>query len=896
MNSAEIRRRWLTFFESDNRVGLPHTVVPSASLIADDPNLLLVNAGMVPFKPFFLGELAPPYQRATSVQKCVRTLDIDEVGKTTRHASFFQMCGNFSFGDYFKEGAIALAWELLTKPIADGGYGFPESKLWVTVYHDDDEAATIWEKKIGVSPERIQRRGMADNFWSMGVPGPCGPCSEIYFDRGAQYGREGGPVADEDRYLEIWNLVFMQFERGSGSGKDDFPILGDLPKKSIDTGLGLERTAALLQGVDNIYEIDTTKKILDVASALTAKRYGAASSNPKIDVSLRVIADHARTAAMLICDGVTPGNEGRGYVLRRMMRRTIRNMRILGAQDPTIVEIMDSAIGAMGEQYPELIADRNRITQVAANEEESFLQTLRAGTTLFESAASQLQKQKRSTISGDDAFKLHDTYGFPIDLTLEMAEEIGLKVDQEAFKNLMSEQKTRAKADAKAKKTGHTDLTVYRSAIDVAGPTKFLGYEFFNAEAKLAFLLSKGVPVQSARMGDEVEVILDRTPFYAEGGGQVADWGTLVSGNGAQVEIDDVQAPLPGLFVHRGKVLSGEISVGEQLFAEIDNDRRHALSRSHTATHMVHKSFREALGETATQAGTENQPGRFRFDFAAVGAVSETTMSEVEDRVNTQLIKDLPVSAEVMSQAQAKESGAIALFGEKYGDEVRVISVGDWAKELCGGTHVSRSSQLGVIKLLGESSIGSGVRRVEALVGVDAYRFFAREHLILNSVNEALKVTKVDELPERIDNILEKLKGAEREIAQFRSKEALAQVDQLLATTVSIGKVKAVVATVIGDLGNEELRALAGAMAERLRGETAAIALFSAGKKPIVVAQTTESARALGVKAGEMVKRASKALGGGGGGKDDFAQGGGADSAAIPVAVKELEAYLATIG
>lgn len=896
MNSAEIRRRWLSFFESENRVGLPHTVVPSASLIADDPNLLLVNAGMVPFKPFFLGEVAPPYSRATSVQKCVRTLDIDEVGKTTRHASFFQMCGNFSFGDYFKEGAIALAWELLTKPVAEGGYGFPESKLWVTVYHDDDEAAQIWEKNIGVSPERIQRRGMADNFWSMGVPGPCGPCSEIYYDRGAAYGREGGPVADEDRYLEIWNLVFMQFERGAGSGKDDFPILGDLPKKSIDTGLGLERTAALLQGVDNIYEIDTTRKILDVASELSGKRYGSSSGDPKVDISLRVIADHARTAAMLICDGVTPGNEGRGYVLRRMMRRTIRNMRILGAQEPTIVQLMDSAIAAMGEQYPELITDRNRITQVAASEEDSFLQTLRAGTTLFESAATNLKKIKSNTISGDDAFKLHDTYGFPIDLTLEMAEEIGLKVDQEAFKGLMNEQKTRAKADAKAKKTGHTDLSIYRSAIDVAGVTEFLGYEFFNAEAKLAFLLSKGAPVSSARMGEEVEVVLDRTPFYAEGGGQVADWGKLVSGSGAQVEIEDVQTPLPGLFVHRGKVLSGEIAVGEQVFAEIDNDRRHALSRSHTATHMVHKSFREALGETATQAGTENQPGRFRFDFAAVGAVSESTMSEVEDRVNTQLVRDLPVSAEVMSQAEAKKSGAIALFGEKYGDKVRVISVGDWAKELCGGTHVTRSSQLGVVKLLGESSIGSGVRRVEALVGVDAYRFFAREHLILNSVNETLKVTKPEELPERIESILEKLKGAEREIAQFRSKEALVQIDPLITKIITIGKIKAIVATVTGDLGNEELRVLTGAIAERLRGESLVITLFSASKKPIVVAQTTEGARNLGVKAGELVKRASKTLGGGGGGKDDFAQGGGADSSAIPAAIKELEAYLATIG
>ena len=893
MDSAEIRRRWLSFFENENRVGLKHTVVPSASLIADDPNLLLVNAGMVPFKPYFLGELAPAYSRATSVQKCVRTLDIDEVGKTTRHASFFQMCGNFSFGDYFKEGAIALAWELLTKPVADGGYGFPESKLWVTVYHDDDEAANIWEKQIGIPAERIQRRGMADNFWSMGVPGPCGPCSEIYFDRGPEHGREGGPVADETRYLEIWNLVFMQFERGAGSGKDDFPILGDLPKKSIDTGLGLERTAALLQGVENIYEIDTTKKILDTASALTGKKYG---SNEKTDISLRVIADHARTAAMLICDGVIPGNEGRGYVLRRMMRRTIRNMRILGAADPTIVELVDSAIGAMGAQYPELHTDRNRITQVAANEEDSFLQTLRAGTSLFENAASELRARKAKTISGDDAFKLHDTYGFPIDLTLEMAEEIGLEVDQEAFKTLMSEQKSRAKADAKAKKTGHTDLTVYRSAIDSAGVTKFLGYENFNAEAKLAFLVRNGAPVTSATQGQEIEVILDRTPFYAEGGGQLADWGRIANSSGATIEISDVQAPLPGLFVHRGKVSNGEFAVGEIVFAEIDNDRRNALSRSHTATHMVHKSFREALGETATQAGTENQPGRFRFDFAAVGAVSQATMSDVEDRVNSQLIRDLPVSAEVMSQSEAKASGAIALFGEKYGDEVRVVSVGDWARELCGGTHVSRSSQLGIVKLLGESSIGSGVRRVEALVGVDAYRFFAREHLILNSVNEALKVTKVEELPERIDSILERVKGVEREIAQYRSKEALAQVGDLLKVKRESGKFISVITSVKGELGNEELRHIAGELINQMSSVPAVVSLFSAAGKPIVVAQTNKQARDLGAHAGEMVKRASKVLGGGGGGKDEFAQGGGTNSQAIPAAITEIETYLLTIG
>ena len=690
MESAEIRSRWLRFFESDNREGLKHTVVPSASLIADDPNLLLVNAGMVPFKPYFLGEITPPFKRATSVQKCVRTLDIDEVGKTTRHASFFQMCGNFSFGDYFKEGAIALAWDLLTRPISDGGYGFPEDKLWVTVYLTDDEAADIWHKKIGIPKERIQRRDMADNFWSMGVPGPCGPCSEIYFDRGPAYGIDGGPIADENRYLEIWNLVFMQNERGAGGGKDGYPILGELPAKSIDTGLGLERTAALLQGVENIYEIDTTMQILNRAMDLTGVKYGA---NEKSDIALRVIADHARTSVMLIGDGVTPGNEGRGYVLRRMMRRTIRNMRLLGTNDPIMSELTVAAIGAMGPQYPELISDQNRILSVSVSEEESFLQTLKSGTQIFDVASTQLKKEKKKVLPGEEVFKLHDTYGFPFDLTLEMAREEGLEVDEAGFTRLMKEQRDRAKADAKAKKSGHTDLSEYKKIADSKGAGEFIGYTQVRSESKINGILVNGMSVTNASAGDDVEIVLDRTPFYAEGGGQLADGGRITLSNGAIVEIDDVQMPVKGLSVHRGRVLSGAIAVGEGSLAEIDGERRNAISRAHTATHMVHKAFRELLGETATQAGSENSPGRFRFDFPATGAVPESVLSDVEARVNTLLLDDLEVSAEVMTQDAAKKIGAMALFGEKYGDQVRVVSVGDWARELCGGTHVSRSGQ-----------------------------------------------------------------------------------------------------------------------------------------------------------------------------------------------------------
>ena len=888
MDSADIRARWLKFFEANNSLNLSHTVVPSASLIADDPNLLLVNAGMVPFKPYFLGEAKPPYKRATSVQKCVRTLDIDEVGKTTRHASFFQMCGNFSFGDYFKEGAIALAWELLTKSVSSGGYGFSEDKLWVTVYQDDDEAANIWEKQIGVPKNRIQRRGMADNFWSMGVPGPCGPCSEIYFDRGGDYGKEGGPIADEDRYLEIWNLVFMQNIRGEGGDKNSFPIIGELPAKNIDTGLGLERTAALLQGVENIYEIDTTKIILDKASDLTKTRYG---KEEKTDISLRVIADHTRTAMMLIGDGVTPGNEGRGYVLRRMMRRTIRNMRLLGSQDLVISELIKSSIKAMGPQYPELIKDSKRILSVAESEEDTFIQTLKSGTSIFDIAAEQSKGAKSKSLSADTAFKLHDTYGFPFDLTLEMAREQGLGVDEVGFKKLMNEQRDRAKADAKAKKSGHTDLTEYRAIVDKFGTTKFLGYENITTEAKLTGVLVNGKITSEVNAGSELEIMLDRTPFYAEGGGQLADSGVIKLANGAIVKIDDVQTPVPGLFVHRGTVVSGVVKSGESVVAEIDLQRRLAISRAHTATHMVHKAFREALGETATQAGSENAPGRFRFDFPSTSAVPTSVLNDVESRVNELLIADLQVSAEVMSQDAARAIGATALFGEKYGDQVRVVSVGDWAKELCGGTHVSRSGQLGLVKLLSESSIGAGVRRVEALVGHDAYKFLAREHVLLNSLTEIIKGVRAEELPQRISELVEKMKSMEKEMSAVNSAKAMAAASELVKRNKSIGTANLIIEQLGNQISGEDMRAIALDLKGKLK--TAIVVLATVNDaKPLLVAAVSAEAIKLGVKAGELIKVGSTILGGGGGGKDDFAQGGGLDAGAITKAFTEITKFI----
>jgi alanyl-tRNA synthetase len=884
MESAEIRRRWLEFFEARD-----HTVVPSASLIADDPTLLLVNAGMVPFKPYFLGEVGAPYPRATSVQKCVRTLDIDEVGKTTRHASFFQMCGNFSFGDYFKEGAIPLAWELLTRPVADGGYGMPEDRLWVTVYDDDDEAADIWHRRVGLPQARIQRRGLKDNYWHMGVPGPGGPCSEIYYDRGPEHGAEGGPVVDEERYLEVWNLVFMQYALSAVRAKEDFDIQGELPAKNIDTGLGLERLATILQGVENLYEIDTTRIILDRASALTGKRYGADHGE---DVRLRVVADHARTAVMLIGDGVTPGNEGRGYVLRRIMRRVVRSMRLLGGEDGTMRELVDATIEAMGPQYPELVADAGRIRTVADAEEASFLATLRTGTALFDLAAAQTKQSGSGVLAGSEAFQLHDTYGFPIALTLEMAAEAGLAVDEEGFRALMKEQRDRAKADSKAKKSGMVDLTVYRALSDAAGAIDFTGYTEVASEGEIRGLLIDGVEAGGAAPGQQVEVVLDRTPFYAEGGGQLADRGVLRLASGAVVEVLDVQKPVPGLIVHRGRVVSGEVAVGDSALGEVDLERRRGISRAHTATHMVHKAFREALGETASQAGSENAPGRFRFDFASPGAVPASVLADVEARVNALLTEDLAVTAEVMSQEQALAMGAMALFGEKYGDEVRVVSVGDWARELCGGTHVARSGQLGLVKLLGESSIGAGVRRVEALVGVDAYRFLAREHVLVSQLAEALKA-RPEELPERVAGIVERLRVAEKDLERFRAGRLLEAAPALAAAAAQVGPIW-LVAHDAGESAADDLRKLALDVRGRLAERPAAVAVagVSAGR-PVIVVAVNESGRAAGAKAGDLVRVAAQALGGGGGGKDDVAQGGGTEAAAVGEALRRVSESLA---
>jgi alanyl-tRNA synthetase len=893
MESAEIVRRFLAYFEQRG-----HTVVPSASLIADDPTLLLVNAGMQPFKPYFLGQQAPPFTLATSAQKCVRTPDIEEVGKTARHATFFQMLGNFSFGGYFKEKAIPYAWELLTRPESDGGFGFPEERLWATVYLDDDEAAGIWRDTVGLPESRIQRRGLNDNYWHMGVPGPGGPCSEIYYDRGPEYGREGGPEADEDRYLEVWNLVFMQYILSAVRAKDDFDVQGELPSRNIDTGMGLERMAAILQGVDNIYEIDTMWKVLDRAAELTEQKYGR---DHRSDVALRVVADHVRTAVMLVSDGVLPSNEGRGYVLRRILRRTVRNLRLLaggqrggaggagglaarrGAQEEHFLhELTSTAVDALGEQFPELRRDAPGIHGVIDAEEATFGATLRTGSAIFDAAVGEVKRRGTGTLTGEQAFQLHDTYGFPIELTLEMATEQGLVVDEEGFRRLMAQQRQRAKQDSIEKKTGNADISVLAALLDRSGPVDFTGYEQVTGEATVTGLLVGGISVPAAGAGTEVEVVLDRTPFYAEGGGQLADAGVIrvsgsAAGGGGEVEVHDVQSPVPGLIVHRGQVVAGEIIVGDPAQAEIDVERRRAISRSHTATHLVHRAFRGALGESAAQAGSENAPGRLRFDFTAAGAVPLSVLRDAEEEVNSVLINDLDVRAFVTPIDEARAMGAIALFGEKYGDQVRVVEVGDYSRELCGGTHVARSGQLGLVKILGESSIGSGVRRVEALVGTDAFRFLATESVLVSQLSEQLKARR-EELPERVAALVTRVRDAERELDRLRSAQLLGMAAELTRGAEDIGGTAFVGHRVPDGTTADGIRKLALDIRGRVPADRPAVVMVVGvpADRPTVVVAVNDRARELGLTAGATVREASARLGGGGGGRDDVAQGGGA--------------------
>ncbi len=882
MKTAEIRRRWLAFFESKD-----HTVVPSASLISEDPSLLFTVAGMVPFIPYMSGLVPAPYARATSVQKCVRTLDIEEVGKTTRHGTFFQMNGNFSFGDYFKREAIGFAWEFLTSPQEQGGLELNPELLWVTVYKDDDESIDIWREIADIPMERIQRRGMKDNFWSTGQPGPSGPCSEIYYDRGPAYGIEGGPEADEDRYIEIWNLVFMQYERGAGGGKEDYPILGELPKKNIDTGMGLERVAFLMQGVENLYEIDQVRPVLDLAAKLAKKTYGADETD---DVRLRVVADHVRSALMLIGDGVTPGNDGRGYVLRRLLRRTVRAMRLLGVDAPIFAELFTVSKDAMKESYPELEADFGRIKATAIAEEEAFLRTLTSGSVFLDTALDDVRSAGSKSLDGAAAFLLHDTFGFPIDLTVEIAEEAGLTVDREGFTSLMNEQRDRAKADAREKKLGGTDLSVY-GEFRALGLTKFTGYDELETEAKIIGLIREGASAKKVAKGEIVELLLDATSLYAESGGQEADAGWII-GDGFEAEVLDVQKPIKGLVTHKVLIRSGEVGLGANVSTKVDSEWRLGACQAHSGTHVLHAALREVLGPQALQSGSYNKPGYLRLDFSWNQALSLETRSEIEEVANLAIRNDLAVSAQLMTLPEAKEFGAVALFGETYDEDVRVIQVGGpWSRELCGGTHVSRSSQIGLLALTGESSVGSGSRRLEALVGIEAFRSLATERALVARIADALKAPK-DQIEARLEASLEELKSANSKLSASSAANLQTRIPEFVATAESIGS--ATVASVqLGELDNaDDLRSLTVSLQKALGVSGVAITTAVVSSKPAVVIAVGENARQGGIRAGALVKLASEVLGGGGGGKDDLAQGGGVDATKLDLAIAAIKEAL----
>ena len=877
MRTAEIKRRFLAHFEANG-----HTVVPSAPLPAiEDPNLLFINAGMVQFVPYFLGQVTPPYPRATSVQKCIRTPDIDEVGKTTRHGTFFQMNGNFSFGDYFKEKAIELAWELITRPQSDGGFGFAEADLYASIYQDDDESARLWKRVAQLPDDRIVRLGKKDNFWSMGIPGPCGPCSEILIDRGPEFGADGD-WENGDRYLEFWNLVFMQNIRGEGTGKEDFEILGELPNKNIDTGMGMERVAYLLQGVNNMYEIDEVRPIIDRASELTGKRYGASSgrtaeSAHPDDVRFRVIADHVRTALMLIGDGVVPSNEGRGYVLRRIMRRAIRSVRLLGYEDRALPELLPVARDCMSSSYPELASDFERISSYAYGEEDAFRATLRQGTTILDTAVADVKKAGSGVLPGAKAFELHDTYGFPIDLTLEMASEQGLAVDEDGFRQLMAEQRRRAKADAQARKTGHADKSAYREVLDRSGPTDWLAYETLRTDSTVVGMLREGQPVPVASKGQILELVLDKTPFYAESGGQHADAGTITTAGGS-AEVIDVQRPVKGLVVHRIRVTDGEIGLGEAASAAVDPEWRLGARQAHSGTHVVHAALREVLGPSALQSGSFNRPGYLRLDFSWRTKLSDATKSEVEEVANRAVRRDLPVSVAYMPLPKAREIGALALFGETYDETVRVVEIGgEWSRELCGGTHVEHAAQIGPVVITGEASVGSGQRRVEAVTGIEAFQYLARERDLVSQLAGELGAQR-NELPEKIAQLIQRAKDAERELATLKAQGVREFAIGQAREAKTIGDVRVAAVRAPDGSNGGEARKLAVEIRGHLPAEQpglAAVVSVSGGKSSLVVA-VNKAGVSRGLSAQNIVKGV---LSGRGGGSAEVAQGGGVPAA-----------------
>jgi alanyl-tRNA synthetase len=878
MEGDRIRQTFVRFFEERG-----HKVVPSSSLVSPNPSILFTTAGMMQFIPYFLGLQNPPYPRAVSVQKSFRANDIDNVGHTARHFTFFEMLGNFSFGDYFKKEAIAFAYELVTE-----GYGIDPDRLWASVYEEDEEAVGFWAD-VGIPPSRIDRRGKFDehgepaNFWWTHAAGPCGPCSEIFVDRGPKYGPEGGPAVDEERFVEIWNLVFMQDECDEESN-----VVRELPRKNIDTGSSLERVAMVLQGVDSAFDTDILRPLVEAAESVTGRRY---LKDERDDVSLRIIADHGRAATFLIADGVLPSNEGRGYVLRLMLRRMVTHARKLGVELPVMDRLVETTIQLMGDAYRELNANKAFILQVAASEEERFAATLRRGLEMLDQAIGS-GGERASVVLGDVAFKLHDTYGFPLELTLELAAEQGLGVDTEGFTRLMDEQRRRAQ---RAAKKGGPAEAVLDEIARTAGPTEFLGYEKLSSDGHLVGLAQDGSRARTAGEGALVRFVLDRTPFYAEGGGQVGDRGTLRTGSGV-IEVTDSRPGPGGTIVHEGVVTAGEVREGEEARASVDASRREATARSHTATHVLHHTVRQSLGEHARQAGSLVEPGRLRFDFTHFEAVSRPALEEIEYVANGRLSQDQPVRAYETTLEFARSEGAIALFGEKYGDIVRVVEVGDYSIELCGGTHVQHTGEVALIRLISEGSIGSGLRRVEALTGSDALKQVNLERRLLEEVMEAVRSGDLSQTPERVRQAVARIKQLESELGKIRKGERQREVERLASQAIDVSGVALVVAKLDGQEA-DELRETAIALRDRLgKGLHGAAVLGTAGGgRALLVAACTNELVSRGVTAPALLEHAAKAIGGGAGGKPGLAFAGGGLAEALPSALADIPGRLATL-
>ena len=847
----ELREMYLKFFETKG-----HLRLPSFSLIPqNDPSLLLINSGMAPMKPYFTGEQEPPRHRVTTCQKCIRTGDIENVGKTARHGTFFEMLGNFSFGDYFKKEAIAWSWEFLTSP---EWVGIDPDRLYPSIYVDDDEAFEIWNKDIGIPAERIFRFGKEDNFWEHGS-GPCGPCSEIYYDRGPEYGcgKPGCTVGcDCDRYMEVWNNVFSQFDN-DGNGN-----YTELKQKNIDTGMGLERLACVVQGVGSLFDVDTVRNITNKVSEIAGKHYG---DSEKTDISLRVITDHIRSTVMMICDGVIPSNEGRGYVLRRLLRRAARHGKLLGIDHPFLSEVATTVIQESGGAYPELVEKQKYIHKVIENEEASFNKTIDSGLSILNERIAAADGKE---LPAADAFQLYDTYGFPIDLTLEILEEQGMTTNREEFDRLMNEQRERAREDRK--KMGDLGWQSEDLGLDKSIKTRFDGYETLGESAKVLAIVNEGEPSGAAAKGEKITVVLDHTPFYAEMGGQIGDHGVLAGKNGV-VTVSDVQKTKDGKYMHIGVVTEGEISVEDEVEAKVDAEYRQAICRAHTSTHLLQKALRKVLGDHVEQAGSYTANDHIRFDFTHFAALTPEELEQVENLVNEAILAGSPVITEEMSIDEAKKKGAMALFGEKYGAVVRVVQAGD-SVELCGGTHLDNTAKAGMFKIISEASVAAGVRRIEAVTGKAVLHFLNERQHILNETAAALK-TSPNELAAKVEQTMADLRAMSKKVEKLNGKIASMQMVDLFNVSRDVKGVN-VVATKLEDANADMLRTMGDDIKEKSPNMVAVLSSINGEKVSLLCVCGAEAVKK-GAHAGKIIKEVAKIVGGGGGGRPDSATAGG---------------------